>query len=222
MKIGLLTRMCLGAAVAACVVIQSGAAGSDPSCSEGFRRLAARYRAFEGIRAHFRHTLHATTLNQTEEETGTVFVAPGGRMRWEYDSPKGKLAVADGEKSYLYLPEENQVFEQPLAGEGGAPLALQILSGHLEVLDAFECQRAYALAGETVYHLEPKHADEGITGLEISLADDSGLVTRVFFKDAIGNEVLLSLSEIQAPVKLDPGLFRFTPPKGARILQAGP
>jgi outer membrane lipoprotein carrier protein len=52
--------------------------------------------------------------SQTIVESGQVYFQKPDRMRWDYDTPKGKFFLADGKYAYLYMPSENVVRRQPL------------------------------------------------------------------------------------------------------------
>src|SRR5258705_8306547 len=84
--------------------------GEEVPLSELLTRMESCYRASPGITADFEQTLESRTLNRPIQETGSVSLKPPGRMRWEYAKPRGKIAITDGNRAYLYLPEDEQVF----------------------------------------------------------------------------------------------------------------
>ena len=54
-------------------------------------------------------------------------------MRWEYRVPEEKLAIVDGERSWLYIPSEGQVLVGDL-GEARRGVARLLLAGLVTVL----------------------------------------------------------------------------------------
>ncbi len=199
------------------------AAPEDPPCRREVARLLSRLEEGEGLRARFRHVLRSPALNQTEVEEGTLVVASGGRTRWEYSRPAGKLAVADGRTSVLFLPAERQAFVQRMDG-GDLPLALRLLSGQRRLLEEVACTGAETVGSLRVYRMELLHDDAGIRDVEAAADAETGQLRRIYFRDALGNEISLELSEVEVLSKVDPALFRFTPPPGVTVFQgpAGP
>ncbi len=209
------------------LVATGGAAGQQtpapapaaPGCAESLAALAKAYRGLGTLTAHFRHTLEAKTLNQTEVEEGMLYLAPGGKMRWQYLQPKGKLAVSDGKETWLYLASERQVVVQPLARGAGAPVALRLLAGEVDVAREFACQGAERSGGKTTLKLSLVPPAPGVEGLEVRLDPESGLVDRVSYRDSLGNAITLELSEIRTGAVLDPGMFLFQPPRGVQVIR---
>lgn len=194
------------------------AAPEDPACRREVARILARLEEGAGVRARFRHLLRSPALNQTEVEEGILVVAPGGRIRWEYSRPAGKLAVADGRTSVLYLPAERQAFVQRM-DDAGLPLALRLLSGQRRLLEEVACLGAETVGSLRVYRLELLHGEGGIRDVEAAADGETGQLRRIFFRDALGNEISLELSEVEVLSKVDPALFRFTPPPGTTVFE---
>ncbi len=218
-----------GAAAAALVIVfsapASGVRAGDGTtveqglCAKTMQRLQKRYSHFTTLEAHFKHALKATALNQDEVEEGTVYMERGGLMRWDYSRPKGKLAVADGRNTYLYLPSENQVYIQPFPKGQKAPFALRLLTGDVVLGREVECTRAYAMGKTVVLALSLKNDDQGIRDLEIACDPSRDVITEVYYKDGLGNQISLTLTNITFPKALDPALFRFHAPEGARVIR---
>lgn len=196
-------------------------AGADPSgpCGEAWARLAQAYAHMAPMRAHFRHILIAKTLNQTEVEEGTVTIAPGGRMRWEYAQPAGKLAVADGKTSTLYLPEGREVFIQKLVDGPGETLLFRLLSGRVKLEQEMACYGVAIRGGEAVLSLRLLGSGADVREVEVTTAVSTGLVLQVKYHDALGNEVSLSLEGAKPLSEVPDSLFTFKPPEGARVFR---
>jgi len=190
----------------------------DP-CGEAFSKLAQASRLSAPLRAHFRHALTAPALNQTEVEEGTVTLAPGGKMRWEYLQPEGKLAVADGKTSYLYLPEDREVMVQKVVSGPGAPLLFRLLSGQVRLQEEARCEGMALRGDRAVLTLELLAPDAEVRRIEVMTEAATGQVVQVRYKDGIGNEVSLTLSELERPQSVPESTFSFRLPAGVRIVQ---
>ena len=196
-------------------------AQSQDECLRGMELLARAYSGIGTLTAAFKQTLDAKSLNQHETETGRLYLSLDGRMRWQYDKPQGKLAVSDGKKSYLYIPEERQLFVQPLDTGPKAPVTLRLLLGKVDVKKEFSCGGASVSGEEVTLKLSMTEPLPGVQDLEVRLSRMTGLVDRVSYKDALGNEVALELSDIKTGQPLAPSLFYFEPPKGVDVIQGG-
>src|SRR5256712_4442526 len=90
-----------------------------------------------GLVALFPQTVESAGLPRPQVEKGKVYLLRPGRMRWEYEVPRGKLAVADGRKSYVYLPEERQVLVAPLDPQG-TRTGVGLLLDRVDLVGSFE------------------------------------------------------------------------------------
>lgn len=208
----------------------AGAAGSralgaqspgDDLCARTLAVVVEKYAHLQGLRATFTHTLRARALNQEETESGTLYLVRGGRMRWEYTDPPGKLAVADGKNSYLYLPSEDQVYVQPLGAGSDVPLPLRLLSGQVKPGDEVACVGAVRDGQRVTLQLRLLKQAPEVKSLEVTVDEAYGVVTQVRYEDAIGNAVAFTLTDITFPAGLPDGLFHFAPPPGAKVIRAG-
>ncbi len=193
-------------------------AQNPEGCAEAFARLRTAYRHALPMEAEFRHVLRARALNQTEVEEGTVILAPGGKMRWAYTRPEGKLAVADGKESYLYLPGSREVFIQPINQEG--PLLFRLLSGQVNLEEEMACEGVSFHGEEAVLSLKLLKSSADVRRVEVTTEAATGQVRRISYLDPLGNEVSLTLSHIRTPAGLTPDSFAFKVPPGVKVIRA--
>lgn len=206
-------------AVTWALAAHSPGAQSEDLCKRALRELSEGYRSFKSIRAHFRHSLVAPALKQEEVEEGTLVLERGGKMRWEYTTPPGKLAVSDGRTSYLYLPSDKQVYIQPL-DQWESPLAMRLLSGQVKPDEEVRCLDAQKAGEETSLRLELVAPDSGVKDLEVVFAPALGAVTAVRFRDPLGNSVSFQLSQVETGGTFPDDFFTFQVPQGVKVLGA--
>ncbi|MGH9469717.1 MAG: outer membrane lipoprotein carrier protein LolA, partial [Terriglobia bacterium] len=111
-----------------------GAAEPD-SIPNYVHKFEAAYRHVETLQADFTQTSFA--WGRTRKESGTVFLARGGRMRWVYGDPEPKIFLADGKHLYLYVPAEKHLTISPMHNIEDARVPLGILVSHLQLSRAF-------------------------------------------------------------------------------------
>ena len=80
--------------------------GGDVALQDFVHRFEASYHAVKTIRAGFTQTY--TTEGGKQTESGVVYFARGGLMRWDYQRPQAKVFISDGKTLSLYVPEEKQ------------------------------------------------------------------------------------------------------------------
>ena len=88
-------------------------------------------------------------------ESGTLLLRKPGKMRWDYDQPKGKLFVSDGKFLWLYTPEDNRAEKMKLKESDDMRAPLAFLLGKLDFQKEF--RNLQAKPGRL------RHADHGRT-----------------------------------------------------------
>ena len=195
--------------------------GSTDLLEEYVGQFESSYLAVKTIRADFTQTY--VSGGPTRVESGVVYFARGGLMRWDYQRPQPKLFLSDGKTLMLYIPEEKQLTRSPLKSSDDIRIPFRLLLSRLNLRRVFsriefapealkhqpaDCVlRAYPKKGyEGDYHqvLMVVSPQFDIRRLLVILPDQS---TMEFSFDHIGRNVPLSRS-----------LFRFIPPPGTEVI----
>ena len=188
---------------------------------EYVHKFELSYYGVQTIRADFTQTY--VSGDRTRLESGVVYFARGGLMRWDYTRPQPKLFLSDGKTMMLYIPEEKQLTRSPLKASDDIRIPFRLLLSRLNLRrvfsriefapDALEHQpadrvlRAYPKKGyEGDYHqvLMVVSPQFDIQRLLVILPDQS---TMEFSFDHIGRNAPVSRS-----------LFRFIPPAGTEVI----
>ena len=193
----------------------------EPSCEKLLSKVSDVLGQTEFLRARFRHELHSKALGQNEVEEGVLTLARGGRMRWEYTLPPGKLALSDGRNSYLVLPDQKTVYVQPLPQGREAPLPLRLLMGAVRLKEEFACEGAVPAGSLVELALDPAQPAEGVQKVRVSVDPATGEVREVRYEDALGNDVSLKLDDVTHPGQVPVTFFRFVAPAGYRVVEGG-
>jgi outer membrane lipoprotein carrier protein len=185
------------------------------------RALGARLAAVRGLTARFTQTLDAASLPSPQVEEGTLYLLRPGRMRWEYSRPAGKLAIADGVRSWLYLPEDRQALSTPLAG-GADPGVTLLMRDSPDLNAEFEpsWSRERGADDRPVLALKPRAADAPYDRILVE-TDASGFPVALTLVDPLGGRVAYRFSGLRFVDTLDPALFRFMPPPGVSVQEIG-
>ena len=144
-----------------------------------------------------------------------VFQRPG-KFRWVYQKPYDQLIVADGQRLVLFDKDLNQVTIKKLqASLPSSPAS--ILFGSNEFEKEFEVSDAGARDGLEWIVAKPRAKDTTFERIEIGFRD--GLPAAMLLADGFGQQTQLTFSKVDRNPKLDADAFRFTPPKGADVLE---
>ena len=181
------------------------------------------YRDSAGIVANFTQTLESRTLAGPQEEAGTVYLKAPGKMRWEYSRPRGKLAVCDGKKVFLYLPEDRQVLVGAMEDLDAGALVTRLLLGETSLFSQFlvEGEPDPDKGGIWSLRLSPKKADFPYDSLTVEVASENGAIRRIGMLDPLGNRMEYRFDDIRVQKNLPQKLFTYQIPRGVEIQTFG-
>ena len=130
--------------------------------------------------------------------------------------PRGKLAVADGRKSYVYLPDERQVLVAPL-DPVGTRTGVGLLLDRVDLVGSFEISWGPGPdRGPRPLLLKPRAARSEYDFLLLFSGPDH-LVRTLTIVDPLGSRIGYRFDRLRRVDTLDDGLFRFEPPPGVEI-----
>jgi len=222
--------------VTACLVASAAVFfGADQPLDSYLRQVESSYRAVKSWKADFVQVYRAG--DRERRETGTVVLARGGRMRWDYTSPEPKLFIADGETTELYVPDEKQLMRTPekSSEDYRAPFAILLARVNLHrvfgrIEDADPGRRPAAPLNSPLRALSevegqagrvlrcfPKRADEGYDEVEVELTPALD-VRRLVIQFSDRSVMEFTFDRIERNVSAPRSLFTFAPPAGTDVI----
>ena len=174
------------------------------------------------LEARFEQTLVSGAFGAGVEESGRMFLERPGRMRWDYTDPEVKIALIDGDRTWLYLAEEEQLWEGrldeadsllPTLMAGDEPLA-NLFSVALETTSKRR-RGTYRLL------LSPQNATETFQEVVLTLRAPEFALEEVEVLDPAGNRMRYQFTQIERNRGLPPAAFRFEAPAGTEIVIMG-
>lgn len=142
------------------------------------------------------------------------FVRPN-RFRFAYAKPFEQQIVADGQKVWLYDVDLNQVTVRPMAQALGATPAALLAGSTLD--KEFDLKSLAAADGFEWVQATPKVKDGPIQSLRVGFKGKD--LAALDIVDAFGQRSALRFTGLEQNIKLADEQFRFTPPKGADVIQ---
>jgi outer membrane lipoprotein carrier protein len=154
-----------------------------------------------------------------ERASGTFAFARPGKFRWVYEKPHAQLLVGDGARLWIHDPDLNQVSVKRIdRAISSTPAAL--LAGKDDITALFTLRDAGTADGLSWVEATPKAQDTGFERVRLGLNGRTLAAMELY--DQLGGHTLLRFSELKANAPVSPELFRFTPPKGADVIEDVP
>jgi outer membrane lipoprotein-sorting protein len=199
-----------------------GAGTVTPSIDECVRQFESSYHDVRTLRAEF--TQEYVAWGRARTESGEVYLARGGKMRWQYEKPEQKLFVADGRDVLLYVAAEKQLTRTPLKASDDVRVPLELLVSHPNLRRAFSRiefapNSAGTDAGDRVLRAYPRRGQEQNYRdvlVEITPTFD---VRRLVITYPDETTMQFTFDRIARNAPLSPSLFEFTPPAGTEVIQ---
>ncbi len=196
--------------LAACVL-----AGATAARADAIDQLKAFHSTTKSGKVAFRQVVIGKGQQAQRESTGTFAFQRPGKFRWSYEKPFEQLIVGDGENLWVFDRDLNQVIVRKLdVALGSTPAAL--LAGDSALEKNFDLVDAGRNDGLDFVEAKPRSPDTGFERVRIGFADN--LPRAMELRDTFGNVTMLTFGRFERNPALDPGQFKFVPPKGAEVI----
>ncbi len=191
----------------------------DAALDALLKRVETRYNQTKTLQVLF-HEDYTPPGRAKRTESGTLVLRKPGKMRWDYDQPKGKLFVSDGKYLWLYTPLENRAEKMKLKESDDMRAPLAFLLGKLDFQKEFRNLQAKQEGPDMRITAAPKTDNLPYSAVEFLVAPDQRIkLVKVTGFDHSVLEFRLDEEKVDPP--LDAKLFQFQVPKGARLVEAG-
>ncbi len=183
-------------------------------------KVDQRYDHMHTLQARFTETYSGVGMSRTE--SGTLLLKKPGRMRWNYDQPRPKLFLTDGDTAWFYVPGEHQARRIPVKqlDDLRSPLRLMLgktkLEKEMEGLSLAPDQKP-VVAGDIVLRGVPKGMRDRVEQTLLEIAPD-GLIVRIVIQELDGSETDFRFLQQQENVEIADTQFRFIPPPGVEVV----
>lgn len=218
----LLPRRGKGAAASGLIVgllaVGTSRAQESPPAMELAERIQHRYDTVNTVEAQFEQVVRDRLFEQ--RESGIVRLKRPGRMYWEYLEPTRKIFVADGKRTYFYVPRDRQVMisnldldvtSSPLLllfGEADLRRDFQIEAAPEELSNSLECLR-----------LTPRELSPEYSYAIVCVDRDNLQIRRLTVVDPLGQVQEYYLTEVRENVNIPDSQFQFRIPPNVEVIQ---
>ena len=142
------------------------------------------------------------------------------RDSFEYRKPFEQTIVADGQTLWLHDKDLNQVSQRKQAKVlANTPAALIAASPDIETLRRdFELQALPDQGGMQWVQAVPRQKEGQLTSMKVGFRGDQLAALEIL--DSFGQRSVLTFTGMQVNAGVNADAFRFTPPKGADVVEA--
>ena len=157
---------------------------------------------------------------RTKSSSGTFEFSRPNHFRFEYRKPFEQTIVADGQTLWLFDKDLNQVSQRKQSKVlGSTPAALIAASPDLATLKRdFELQELPDKDGLQWVQATPKQKEGQLTSMKVGFRGEQ--LAALEIQDSFGQRSVLTFNNMQVNAPVSAEDFRFTPPKGADVVQA--
>jgi outer membrane lipoprotein carrier protein len=189
---------------------------SLPAFANGLDDFLAFNASTKTATARFEQQVFDRAGNVVERASGTFAFQRPGKFRWVYEKPNQQVLVGDGAKLWIHDPDLSQVTVKRInQAISSTPAAL--LAGRDDITALFTLRDAGAADGLNWVEATPKAQDTGFERVRLGLQGRT--LAAMELHDQLGGRTLLRFLDLKANAPVAPGLFKFTPPKGADVLE---
>lgn len=151
-----------------------------------------------------------------QQSRGELAIERPGKFRWSYSAPYEQLIVGDGNSVWLYDPDLRQATVKSMGSAlESSPAAL--LAGDNALEKNYSVQALPAKNGLTWLQATPKSEESGFASVRLGLKGRD--IVEMELVDRFDQLTRLRFENIRRNGKLDPALFRFTPPKDVDVVR---
>ncbi len=194
----------------------------QPAPKDIVDKMQKFYERTQDFKADFRQVRTDKAFGRKLTFDGTVKFKKPGKMRWDYKTPEKKLFVSDGKVLWVYEPEDEQAFKQPLT-ESTLPTAVTFLTGQGKLEKDFDVTMADkedpVEAGDYALKLTPKAPTAQYKYIVLDVDPKTFQVKQSFIHDTQGNTNQVTFLKVELNTKIPDSLFSFTPPPGTKIVR---
>jgi outer membrane lipoprotein carrier protein len=189
------------------------------------RLFESKYNSARTMEAKFLERYYENG-QQVRAEAGRAYFERPGRMRWNYESPEKNTFLVDGKFVWFYSPADHTATRMPMKQSEDWRTPLAFLTSHMKlsrICGKLEPDRVVIPANpaDVVYVCTlhgPQDAPGGkgqVASFEISA---EGELVRIVAPGEGGITLEFSFAGWRFNPELERGLFQFTPPRNAVIV----
>ena len=202
--------------------LNAAAGNSNLSVDQILERIENKYANSE-FSADFIQKSFLKAMDIMDQASGKLYIKYPGKMRWEYEKPDRQIFITDGEKLWVYRPDDNQV------QIGKAPSFFKSGKGASFLSDISLIRQQFDISlkkgegdeNDAFYYLKliPREKTLDISEILLMVSKQNFNAVQIISVDLYGDQNRIDLLNFAFGVNLDDSLFSFKIPEGVDVLQ---
>ena len=213
--------------IAATVVIGSTTIAQAQSPTAVMERAVKGYTSMQSMRADFRQVITNPLTGTTATSRGVLLRKDPNLLSITFSDPKGDQIVSDGTSLWVYLPSSapGQVMKLPADASGAmgmvdpGGLFLSNPAARYTISDGGSATVGGRKA--VIVNLVPKRDNNAFSRAKVWIDAADYSIRQFEIVDANGLQRLVSISNMKPNASIGASSFRFSPPKGVRVIAGG-
>jgi outer membrane lipoprotein carrier protein len=142
-------------------------------------------------------------------------------MRWVYTRPEKKEFVSDGQKTYLYIPQDRQVIVSDIDGNASSTSSL-FLAGKGDIARDFTAAfvEASPIPGTLALKLTPRRRQPDYEYLVVAVDPATLQIRGLLTHDTQGGDSTLTFSNLKENQGVSEKVFTFRIPRGVDVVNS--
>jgi len=206
--------------------MQLEAEDTKPSSELGLvvKNLQQNYESIKTYRAEFEQEVFSLNRGKViSRGAGKVLYKDPGKMAWRYQEPEEHLYVTMGDTIWDYSPAEKTAYVMPVENALYKSFLLGLGDIEKDFEVSFHAGTPRNREGNFQVDLVPrdKTEREAVGRITLYIDPQSSMVVSTEMKDALGNVNRIKFKKVETNVEIKDRAFRFKPPPGTRVIEAG-
>ena len=177
-------------------------------------RLINILESSDNLVANFEQKTFKEASAHVDVSSGTLSVSKPLKFNWTVTKPFEQQVISDGETLWVFDPDLEQATYQPISTDlqqSPAMILVQPRQSLTNNYQVFEVKNPDMLA----YKLYP--VDENAVFNELMLVFVNGTISEIRIYDSLGQETVISFSNVKVGQNIADTTFEFTPPAGTDL-----
>ena len=201
------------------LVCTSLATAQTTTASALAKKVDAHYNHLHSLETRYAERYQGMGIDRTE--MGMLTLLKPGRMRWDYDSPKGKVFLLDGTNAISFTPGDAEATRFPEKKLDDLRSPLRFLLGHTELEKELQglSVTLVSLDGQTGYTLwgTPAGMSQRVRALGVTV-DARGIIHVLRIEETDGAITTFTFSDMHENQPANEAQFRFVPPPDVTVI----
>lgn len=150
-----------------------------------------------------------------QQSTGSVMMDRPNYFRWETLQPTHQIVITNGTVLWMYDVDLKQVTKQTIQKNTVNPAQL-LLGNTQKALEKFTI-RMIPHQDVLIFHLTPKRSTKQFRTISMAFKHDK--LTEIQIENNLKQLTTFRFSHVKLNEKINPSVFRFTPPAGVDVLK---